>query len=204
MSDKPKVEFFDNVQTWIKFEYDKPKTGEGNYGPWWLFGVKVYEGKQWVEKTMFPTEFLYKTFLLAGINKKDMYGVTLKQDPDDKKKKFWEIVVKDGPTHTSYDLQDNAVEIPAESKQSQNAPQDTTNQETYQDVINDYFALFDEMRDKLQERDIMPDQSSPFVASVWIECRRNNIPISRAEQPEVIPDENVPEAMDAPVDDLPF
>ena len=132
------------------------------------------------------------------------------QDPNDKKKKFWEVVVKDGATVTSYDLQNNNVEIPTESKQSQNAPQDTTNQETYQDIIDDYFVVFDSMRDRLQERDIMPDQSSPFVASVWIYCDKHNIPINNIvrkleEDFDAVPiDENIPEAMDAPVDDLPF
>ena len=72
------MKFNPNLPTEVELSFDEPKTGEGQYGTWYMYGC-IHKGE---EKVFFPSELLCKMIQLSG-HKKDSEFTILKNEGDD-------------------------------------------------------------------------------------------------------------------------
>ena len=80
---KPILKFKANIPAEVELTFDEPKTGEGQYGEWFMYGCK-HEGE---EKIFFPSKTL--NAMIQALNfKKDSKFTVLKVEQDDGKMKF--------------------------------------------------------------------------------------------------------------------
>jgi|TARA_R110002020_G_scaffold188167_9_gene386844 hypothetical protein len=75
---KPTLKFKANIPSEVELTFDEPKTGEGQYGTWYLYGCK-HEGS---EKVFFPSELLHKMIQLSGFKSGSKFTI-LKNEGDE-------------------------------------------------------------------------------------------------------------------------
>jgi len=175
---KEKINFLDNVPVGVMLKYSTPKVGEGNYGTWWMFGAEVYDTTQkaWVDRPLFPTYELYRLMSFAGIETDVPYKITLKQRPDDKKKKYWSVE-KNKIEKTTMDIPSDFEFNPpgpiAEPKK-QTVVYDESPDATLDDLVMLYVTIWDKVASELvsTQRGLQVNEIRESVSTVYIQAVR--------------------------------
>lgn len=169
----PKVDFLDNLPVTVTFLFDKPKTGiaksktDNSEYMWYLYACKEKE----IDKSFFATELLHKTLILAKVGKGTTATITLKQRSDDKKRRFWEIILANGNAVTSDSL--DAVRTGAQVEQIQKQEQKTKD---YYNELDNLINLYESIYVRLQANGkVGALDIQPATASLFIVATRNNV-----------------------------
>ena len=80
---KPRLKFKANLPEDVELTFDEPKTGEGQYGEWFMYGCK-HDGR---EKVFFPSKMLHTMIQMSGFKEGSKFTV-LKNEGDDGKMFF--------------------------------------------------------------------------------------------------------------------
>jgi len=75
----PKVEFVLDVPKRIKLRFDEPKTGDGQYGPWYLYGVE----EDSAQKSLFLSEAAYYQVKALNAKKGTVLEITQRAKKND-------------------------------------------------------------------------------------------------------------------------
>lgn len=73
---KPAFKFQTNTPATVTLLFDEPKTGEGQYGPWFLYGAIINEA----ECNFFASPGLHRQIQEKGLKKNSSFVVTKKED----------------------------------------------------------------------------------------------------------------------------
>lgn len=97
------IDFLDNVPVTVEFSFDEPVHRTTKNGdPYFSYGVKLGGEDEYLNVWSNINE-LHLLLQLCKVQKGTVAKITHKQNPADKKRKFWEVEV-DGVTRTSSDL----------------------------------------------------------------------------------------------------
>ena len=89
MEKKLAYKFELDKSTKIVLLYDKPKTGQGQYGEWYLYGAEINQE----QTTFFATEKLHEEIQRVGFKKGSVFTITLKAGKNEEGKlyQYYEI-----------------------------------------------------------------------------------------------------------------
>ena len=80
---KPQLKFKANIPAEVELTFDEPRTGEGEYGEWFMYGCK-HDGE---EKVFFPSKTLHTIIQMLSYKEGSKFTI-LKVEQDDGKMKF--------------------------------------------------------------------------------------------------------------------
>lgn len=80
---KPVLKFKANIPVEVELTFDEPKTGESEYGEWFMYGCKEKD----TEKIFFPSKTLHTMIQMLEFKSGSKFTV-LKVEQDDGKMKF--------------------------------------------------------------------------------------------------------------------
>jgi len=125
---KPKVQFDTNIAKVLLFPYGDaktipPKEHEGRTLPeQHLYSVIDQADTQ--AKNLYASAYLHSQLQRAGMDKGFKGAITIKEDPDDRKKRIWEVVVLTGGEKATQDQQQTPEQPPPEDEGPAPGPYD--------------------------------------------------------------------------------
>ncbi len=191
MTERNQVKLKTNIPETITFKYNKPKSGTGEYGIWYLYGV-THDDK---DSALFATPLQHDFFQWIGIKANWTGKLTICEGTENTKYYTFE---KDDTLYDSRDMKDN----PQPKKQAQPVQSQSSspsNKVTLDDHVNTMAACFQKISAKLEG--LNDDALQKMAVSLYITATRSDLYV--LAEPVQVEDE-IPTGQEPPPDDLPF